>query len=374
MTDVREVLGSALVDEPPTTVDPYAALAAGRRRRTRRHRWLAAGVTAAVVLGAVAAVGVPRLGATDPAPGVGPAGASSGEPADPSESFLGWVRTSATAESGFDLDVQRTLDNLDGAADRIQEQLGLVAVAPADPYDLDNDLGALQLAYRTADGTEVHVVVEGSLTASATASCVADPPVPELPSSWPEPTRGARARGSLICIPAPVVATTRAGDGRLDRTVAEDVEPLYSGAVSVTVTSDESAPPPVTVAAVTAVVEGLRPLVVLPDTSDSPPSDGPATLPLEQQLCMPNSRWAEVLEAYLTTVDQVRHRTGGPSGATSPAAKPWADLPGDAPAAWCVVHEGDSYRIVAATADGPTVDFVTSDQPLGTDANGPVVP
>lgn len=354
--------------EPVAPFDVEALLREGHRRRRDRQRWLAGGVTAVVVLGVVAAAGVPRLRAAGDSPGLGSAVGPSTAPHDPSESFLGWVRTSTTA-SDFGLDVQRTLDNLDGVATRIQRQLGMPAVAPARPYDLDTELGSLQLAYRTADGSEVHVVVEGSYTASATASCKKGPPVPQLPHSWPEPTRGDRPRGSRMCDPAPVVATTKTTSGRLDRTVTQDVEPLYRGVVSVTVTSDAGLAAPTSVAAVAAVVEGLRPRAVFLETADSSPVAG---LPLEQQLCMPASRWAVVHEAYLTTVDDVRRHTSGP-GAT-PAAKPWAGLPGTDAAAWCVVEEKGTYRIVAATAGAAPVTFVTSRSPLSTDEDGPVMP
>ncbi|MEU5691336.1 hypothetical protein [Actinosynnema sp. NPDC020468] len=60
MTDIRDVLATAFQDEPPLTVDRAAIRRSGRRRRHLRR-----GLTAAFVLVAVTAVGVPVLrGAT----------------------------------------------------------------------------------------------------------------------------------------------------------------------------------------------------------------------------------------------------------------------------------------------------------------------
>ncbi len=62
MTDLRELFETASAGAPPTTrIDPYEAVRASRARtRSLRHRWLAGGVTAALVLG-MGAVLVPRL-------------------------------------------------------------------------------------------------------------------------------------------------------------------------------------------------------------------------------------------------------------------------------------------------------------------------
>lgn len=371
MTDLRELLDSALGDEPASTIDPYAAMAAGRaRRRGRRHRWLAGGAAAVVVLGAGAAVTLPRLGSSA---GTGPATTPT-----TSRAPATWTVTEPAVANSFALDVPRTLANLDGAAGDVQRLLGLDAVAAAEPYRVDSapyqayaELGVLQLAYSAAGDVEVHVVLAGSLTASAAASCARSDPVPP-PQHWPAPTSGKRPLGSRICVNGPTVVTTWAGQGRLDRTVTADAEPLYRGAVSVTVTSDAAVPAPTTVAAAAAVVEALRPLVAFGNEPVSELGEPVEPMSLEQTLCMPESKYAVVLEAYLTTVGKVRRHTSG-LGAR-PAAGPWAGLPADGPAAWCVVQEGEKYRIVAATADGPTVGFVTSASPLSTDEKGPVVP
>lgn len=287
MTDLREHLRSALADEPPSTIDPYAAIAAGRHRRAIRHRWLAGAVAAALVgfVGVSAFTLRPNDG-TSPAPGI----------ATPDAPKLDWTTTAPTAASGFDLDVSGTLAYLDGAAERIQDQLGMAAVASARPYDLDTELGSVQLAYRTADGSEVHAVIEGSYTASAAASCVRNPTVPELPRTWPSPTSGDRPRGSEMCTPGPVVATTEARDGRIDRTVAEDVVPLYRGVASVTITSDATAPAPATVAAVAEVVDELRRLAAFTYQNDTPQEQEPQTIDVKWNRVEPAESGAGVLD------------------------------------------------------------------------------
>ncbi len=276
MTDLRELLGSTLTDEPESAIDPYAAMATGRtRRRARRHRWLAGGTAAAVVLGVGAAVGLPRLAQ--------PGATTAGVAKTPGATFLlDWRVTEPAVRDSVALDAPRTLTNLEGAAERIQQTLALPAVSDAQPYRLPGaDRGVLQLAYRTADGVEVHVVLAGSATMSAAASCAKSDPVPP-PPEWPNPGDGERPLGSAMCVRGPDVATTRPGGGRLDRTVAADVEPLYRGAISVTVSSDAAVPAPTTVAAANAVVDSLRPHVVFardsasePDSAQVPTYTGP---------------------------------------------------------------------------------------------------
>lgn len=63
MTDLHEAFRSLADDEPgESRIDPDGAVRASRARsRTRRHRWLAAGVAGALVLGVGAAVVTPRL-------------------------------------------------------------------------------------------------------------------------------------------------------------------------------------------------------------------------------------------------------------------------------------------------------------------------
>ena len=92
-------------------------------------------------------------------------------------------------------------------------------------------------------------------------------------------------------------------------------------------------------------------------------------------LCQAASRMqAEVLQAFLTTVKVVRHRTGGPPPAFSPAAKPWASLPADAPAAWCTVKTGPVYTVGAAGPDGEWVEFMVGGASVGTGPQGPAIP
>lgn len=82
-----------------------------------------------------------------------------------------------------------------------------------------------------------------------------------------------------------------------------------------------------------------------------------------------------VLAAALTTVDQVRKREGGPPPGNSPAARPWAQLPADEPAAWCTIKSGSSYAVAAAGPDGSLVRFMVSNEPLsGAYPEGPAIP
>ena len=63
--------------------------------------------------------------------------------------------TEGTADAGPYLDPGRTLAKLDGVADQVQGLLGLPAAGAAEPYRGVGSLGAVQLAYRTADDLEV---------------------------------------------------------------------------------------------------------------------------------------------------------------------------------------------------------------------------
>lgn len=362
MTDLRELLGSTLVDEPPTTIDPYAALATGRsRRRTRRHRLLAGGAAAVVVLGVVAAVGLPRLGI----PGSEPSSPSS---STPSAASIGWVRTGPAAETGLGLDVARTLQQLDGAAEQVQHLLGLPALDAARPYDVPSRHGALELAYRAGGGVEVHVLLQGP-EGHPIADCAYPPPA--TPDDWPATASGIRPMAPNLCGDGVSVATTDAGDGRLARTVA--AWGTKGGQLSVTVTSDADSPPPVSLAAARSVVDLLAATMAFQDDraqSELHESGAAAAA----ALCRAAAVGADVLQSYPTSVRQVRNHTGGPYPGTSPAKEPWADLPGTDAAAWCVTENAGTYRIVAATGGAGAVTFVTSTSPLSTDENGPVVP
>jgi hypothetical protein len=76
-------------------------------------------------------------------------------------------------------------------------------------------------------------------------------------------------------------------------------------------------------------------------------------------MCQSAAGHAEsVVAASLTTVDQVRTRRGGPPPGFSPAEKPWANLPGEAAAAWCTFHSGSRYVVAATTQGGPRAVFM----------------
>ena len=82
----------------------------------------------------------------------------------------------------------------------------------------------------------------------------------------------------------------------------------------------------------------------------------------------------DVTHARLTTVDAARTRTGGPSD-TSPAAEPWSNLSGSAPAAWCTSRVGSTWSVTAVTEDGPPVTFMSAGTPLGDPGvDGPAIP
>jgi hypothetical protein len=74
-----------------------------------------------------------------------------------------------------------------------------------------------------------------------------------------------------------------------------------------------------------------------------------------------------------TTVQQVRERTGGP-GNTSPAAKPWRDLPGDQFAAWCTMRVSGRYDVGSASDGAPFVTFMESQANPSVFPQGPAIP
>lgn len=103
------------------------------------------------------------------------------------------------------------------------------------------------------------------------------------------------------------------------------------------------------------------------------PSVAPAALTAEQMCRAAASETETVVAAHLTTVAQVRHRRGGP-GNTSRADKPWAQLPADAPAAWCSFKTASRYVIAAATPAGDVVTFMFSKTMIDPGSEGPAIP
>lgn len=105
-----------------------------------------------------------------------------------------------------------------------------------------------------------------------------------------------------------------------------------------------------------------------PDVSAQPPGSVNAL-----QLCQAGASASQtVAAAHLTVVRQVRDHRVGPD--TSPADKPWANLPDNAPAAWCSFMSASGYVIAAATTGGPVVPFVSSPQLIDPGSQGPEIP
>jgi hypothetical protein len=104
------------------------------------------------------------------------------------------------------------------------------------------------------------------------------------------------------------------------------------------------------------------------DSSPAAPSNDAASAACEQ--AVPNR---QVVGASLTTVQEVRERTGGP-GNTSPAAKPWRDLPSDQFAAWCTVQVSGRFDVGSATESAPFVTFLESQTNPGVYPQGPAIP
>lgn len=115
MTDVRELMQDAFVDEPTSMVDAFAALETGRaRNRTRRDRWFVGAVAVALVAGIGAVVAVPRFG-SNAAPDRAASGSQQGTrapgvPAPDSEGVIAYARgfTSAPADQATPTAVTRT--------------------------------------------------------------------------------------------------------------------------------------------------------------------------------------------------------------------------------------------------------------------------
>jgi len=112
------------------------------------------------------------------------------------------------------------------------------------------------------------------------------------------------------------------------------------------------------------------------DTTPAQPSTSAAPRPVAYQMCQSAAGSGEsVVAAYLTTVDQVRSRRGGPRPADpSQAEKLWADLPGDDAAAWCTFHSGSRYLVAATTAGRPRVGFMITDTMFDPGPQGPAIP
>lgn len=92
------------------------------------------------------------------------------------------------------------------------------------------------------------------------------------------------------------------------------------------------------------------------------------------EMCRAGASPDESVEAaHLTTVEEVRDDRGGP-GDISPADKPWAQLPGAQPAAWCSFASPSGYVIAAVTSGGPVVGFMVSAQMIDPGSQGPAIP
>jgi hypothetical protein len=80
-----------------------------------------------------------------------------------------------------------------------------------------------------------------------------------------------------------------------------------------------------------------------------------------------------MIGASPTTVQQVRTRTGGP-GNTSPAAKPWRDLPRDQFAAWCTVQVSGQFEVGSATDGARFVTFMEQPGKIWAFPQAPAIP
>lgn len=251
MTDLRELFGTMLSDEPAAcTIDPYAAAADGRRRRVKRRRWASAGTALAVVAAAFALVGFPRLGST-PTPGAVPSGSAAFGTA--------WIATAATDPNG--LDPAATRAALAAAGIDISRLLGLPAAAAAAPYPTDTTGGELQLAYRTAgpQPSEVHVVLQGPKGwLWGAVQCPYIPPVSI--AQWPavaRPSQPALA-GLLECRRSPLAIKTTDSSTRTGWTVAgAGATGGGDGLLSVTISSPSGSPAPVAVTRALATLAAL---------------------------------------------------------------------------------------------------------------------
>jgi hypothetical protein len=108
--------------------------------------------------------------------------------------------------------------------------------------------------------------------------------------------------------------------------------------------------------------------------ADEPRAESEDAASTALELCRSATDGAQVLDAWPTTVVAVRQREGGPAPGHSPAAKPWANLPSDAEAAWCKLQRGGVFVVAAATADGPLVDFMVTQSEPGSYPDGPMIP
>jgi hypothetical protein len=290
MTDLHAAFQSLVSDDPPTTIDPRAAVTTGRRRRLGRQRWATGGVAAVVVVAAVGFVGLPHLGLT----GFNVAG--------PAGTTIPWIATEGTrdvpstsgrpaAAPGLrtpgdnlpsrtgDLDVTATR----AAAERVDVPalLGQPAAGPADLVPVDLGGGSLQLSYRAASATPVvvHIVIEGP-KGFATDPMLRCPIYPTVTaqSEWPAVTSldsGAQATSSgaatsagrkdnlswqLLCRRGPVTFASLSQKGDVRRTLA--IRGAEGGALSVSITSAAGDPSPVSVAQAMSALDALKGLLV----------------------------------------------------------------------------------------------------------------
>jgi hypothetical protein len=260
MTDLREMFGTVLRDEPAAcTIDPYAALADGRRRRVKRRGWAGAGTALAVVAAAVALVGLPRIGST-PTPGAVPSGSP--------EFGTAWIATAATVPNG--LDPAATRAALTAAGIDVPRLLGLSAAAAATPYPADTAGGELQLAYRTAGSrpSEVRVVLQGPK--GWIVPCPSDQQIPS--TQWPAVAgpSGPALVGLLQCRASPLARKTTDSSDRTGWMVASvGAGGVGDGFLSVTISSPSGSPAPVTFSRALATLAALAGHLVFDPTPAS---------------------------------------------------------------------------------------------------------
>jgi hypothetical protein len=103
--------------------------------------------------------------------------------------------------------------------------------------------------------------------------------------------------------------------------------------------------------------------------ASTPTSDAQAV-----DMCRAALPGGSFVDAYVTTVAEVRDRRGGPSPGYSPADAEWAALDGGEPAAWCAGELDGTYSIWAVGPDDRTVKFTSSSEPLAVGPEGPEIP
>jgi len=98
-----------------------------------------------------------------------------------------------------------------------------------------------------------------------------------------------------------------------------------------------------------------------------------ADAPTVSSLCKSALPSGRVIGASPTDVQHVREHRGGP-GDTSPAVKPWRNLPSHQEAAWCTVRTTGGFVVGAATTGAPFATFMRSDTNPGVFPSGPAIP